>query len=165
MENNRNFRESANTTNKFRDQMAYNTQQTLKTGVEAATHHVQEATDQFTSALGFSGEDAERLKGQSKQNMEAVMQCGTLLTHAFQDASQRLFDMGQKQWQRNLSGMNKLMHSKSAHEFSATQSELVREGMQQLVQDSHNIAETSLRAINEADKTFSKSAYQDPRSC
>jgi Arc/MetJ-type ribon-helix-helix transcriptional regulator len=35
-------------------------------------------------------------------------------------------------------------------EFTSIQSDLVREGLQQIVQDSRGIAETSLRAIEDA---------------
>ena len=112
--------------------------------------------------LGFSGEDSERLARQSKQNMEAVTRCGTVLTQAFQDASRSWFGLAQKQFQHNLDGMNKLARAKSVQEFTAIQSDLVREGLQHMVQDSKAITETSARAVEEASKTFSSVAQQSP---
>jgi hypothetical protein len=134
----------------------------LQDGVETAAKHAREATDRITRTLGFSGQDSERLARQSKQNMEAVTRCGTVLTQAFQDASRNWFELAQKQWQRNLDGMSKMARSKSVQEFTSIQSELVREGLQQMVQDSRGIAETSLRAVEDASKAFPGVAQQSP---
>jgi hypothetical protein len=134
----------------------------VQKSVETASQQAREAADRFTKTLGFSGEDSERLARQSKQNMEAVTRCGTVLTQAFQDASRSWFGLAQKQWQRNLEGFAKLTHAKSVQEFTAVQSDLVREGLQHMVQDSKAITETSTRAVEEASKTFSSVAQQSP---
>jgi hypothetical protein len=132
----------------------------LEDGIETASKQAREASDRLARTLGFSGEDSERLARQSKQNMEAVTRCGTVLTQALQDASRNWFELAQRQWQRNLDGLNKLARSQSLQEFTAVQSELVREGLQNVVQDSRAIAETSLRAVDEASKAFPGMAQQ-----
>lgn len=144
----------------FGDKATEHSQQTLRTGIEAASHHARETADRFTRTLGFTGADAERLANQSKQNMEAVTRCGNVFSQALQDVSRSWFELGQKQWQRNLEGLNKLTSAKSVHEFTAMHGELVREGVQHMVQDSRAIAERSLRAVDEATKTFSNIAPQ-----
>src|SRR3954469_25373069 len=146
----------------LREQGTENTKQLVQKSVETASHQAREAADRFTRTLGYSGEHSERLARQSKQNMEAVTRCGTVLTQAFQDASRSWFGLAQKQFQRNLEGMNKLTHAKSVQEFTAIQSDLVREGLQHVVQDSKAITETSARAVDEASKTFSSVAPQSP---
>jgi hypothetical protein len=145
-----------------RDQAAENTKRIVERGIQAVSHQAREATDRFTRTLGFSGEDSERLARQSKQNLEAVTRCGTVLTQAFQDASRHWFELSQRQWQRNLDGLNKLTQAKSVQEFAAIQSELARESLQHMVQDSRAITETSARAVEEASKTFSSVAQQSP---
>ena len=142
----------------LREQATENTKQVVQKSVETASQQAREAADRFTRTLGFSGEDSERLARQSKQNLEAVTRCGTVLTQAFQDASRSWFGLAQRQFQRNLEGMNKLVHAKSVQEFTAIQSELVRDGLQHMVQDSKAITETSTRAVEEASKTFSSVA-------
>jgi hypothetical protein len=155
-------RDGLNTVTDLHAQATETGKKMLQDGVETAAKHAREATDRITRTLGFSGQDSERLARQSKQNMEAVTRCGTVLTQAFQDASRNWFELAQKQWQRNLDGMNKLARSKSVQEFTSIQSELVREGLQQIVQDSRGIAETSLRAIEDASKAFPGIAQQTP---
>jgi len=155
-------RDGLNTVTELHAQAAETGKKMLQEGVETASKHAREATDRITRTLGFSGQDSERLARQSKQNMEAVTRCGTVLTQAFQDASRNWFELAQKQWQRNLDGMNKLARSKSVQEFTSIQSDLVREGLQQMVQDSRGIAETSLRAVDDASKAFPGAAQQSP---
>ena len=149
--------------NKFVDlneRAAENTQHIVQKGVETASHQARQAADRFSRTLGYTGEGSERLARQSKQNMEAVVRCGTVITQAFQDTSRIWLSLSQKQWQRNLDGLNKLARAKSVQEYSAIQSELVREGLQSMVQDGKALSETSARAIEEAGKTFSGIAQQ-----
>jgi hypothetical protein len=153
-------REGISKVAEFRDQATEQTHEALRTGIETASHQARETADRFTRSLGFTGAEAERLANQSKQNMEAVARCGSVLGQALQDVSRSWFELGQKQWQRNLEGLTKLASSKSVHEFTATQGELVRESLQHMVQDSRAIAERSVRAVDEASKTFSTVASQ-----
>ena len=148
-------REGVNKVVDLSEKATETTKQVMQNGIETASHQAREAADRFSKTLGFSGEDSERLARQSKQNIEAVTRCGTVLSQAFQDASRSLFDLGQKQFQRNLDGLNKLTRAKSVQEFTAIQSDLMREGLQHMVQDSKAITETSARAVDEAGKTFS----------
>jgi hypothetical protein len=153
-------RDGINTIANLHEQAAETSKRLLQDGVASAAKQAQAAADRFTRTLGFSGEDSERLVRQSKQNMEAVARCGTVLTQALQDASRGWFEMAQRQWQHNLDGLTKLARSTSVQEFTAVQSDLVREGLQQIVQDSRAITETSLRAVDEAGKAFPGVAQQ-----
>ena len=148
-------RDGVNRMSELRERATENTKQIVQRSVETASQQAREAADRFTKTLGFTGEDSERLARQSKQNLEAVTRCGTVLTQAFQDASRGWFGLAQSQWQRNLGGLNKLTRAKSVQEFAAIQSELARESLQHIVQDSRSITETSARAVEEASKAFS----------
>ena len=91
----------------------------VRNGIEAASKQARTAADQFSEKLGFTAPDTERLAQQSKDNLEAVISCGTVLSQAYREASRRLFDLGQRQYQRNLDGMTKLAEAKSPQEFTA----------------------------------------------
>ncbi|WP_336487358.1 phasin family protein [Methylobacterium nigriterrae] len=138
----------------LREQVTENAKQIVTTSVEVASTRARRASDEIARTFGFSGEDGERLARQSKQNMEAVARCGTVLTQALQDASRGWVEIGQKQWRRNLDGLNRLARVRSLQDLAAVQSDLVREGLQSMVQDSRRIAEGSLRAVDEAAKTI-----------
>lgn len=155
-------RDGLHTVTDMHAQAAETGKKLLQDGIETASKQAREVSDRLTRTLGFSGQDSERLARQSKQNMEAVTRCGTVLNQALQDASRNWFELTQKQWQRNLDGLNKLARSQSLQEFTAVQSELVREGLQNMVQDSRAIAETSLRAVDEASKVFPSANQSSP---
>jgi hypothetical protein len=154
-------RDGLRTITNLHEQAAETSKQLLQNGVEVAAKQAREASDRLTRTLGFSGEGSEDLVRQSKQNMEAVTRCGTVLGQALQDASRGWFELAQKQWQRNLDGLTKLARSTSVQEFTAVQSDLIREGMQQIVQDGRRITETSLRAVDEASKAFPGTTQQN----
>jgi hypothetical protein len=156
-------REGLNKMADLREKATESTKQVLQNSIQTATDQARAVTERFTRSLGYTGQDAERFAEQSKRNVEAVTRCGTILTQSFRDASRSWFELGQKQVARNLEGAKKLASAKSVQEFSAIQSELVRESLEQVVQSSRTIAEKSLHAADEAGKVFSsvaKSASQ-----
>ena len=147
----------------LREQTAENTRQIVQTSLAAASHQAREVSERFTRTFGIGSEDSQQLAEQSKRNLDAIARCGTVLTQAFQDASRDWAELGQKQWRRNFDGMQRLARVRTAHEFATVQSELVRESMQHLVEDGRVIAERSLRAAEEAGKTFANAAAQGGR--
>jgi hypothetical protein len=66
----------------FRQRATDNGWQSIKSGLDATSQSLQNASDQFTRTLGFSAEDGERLALQSAQNVAAITNLGTVLTQA-----------------------------------------------------------------------------------
>ena len=148
----------------FRQRATEDVWKSMKSRVDAASQGFQNASDQFARALGFSGEEGERLARQSGQNVEAITKFGTVLTQALQDTSRGWYGLAQKQLQRNLEGLSQLAHCRSVQDFAATQSGLVRESLQAMVEDSRVIAEISLKAVNDASKAVAGTAHEKGRS-
>src|SRR3954452_31564 len=159
-----------------RDERAHKNVDAARSGDEKVTNFRQRATeeawksmessvdaassDQFARTLGFSGEEGERLARQSGQNVEAITKCGTVLSQALQDTSRGWYGLAQKQLQRNLEGLSRLAHCRSVQDFAATQSGLVRESLEHMVEDSHVIVEISLKAVNDASKAVAATAQE-----
>src|SRR3954464_14521691 len=144
----------------FRQRATDNAWKSMESSVDAASQGFQNASDQFARALGFSGEEGERLARQSGQNVEAITKFGTVLTQACQDTSREWYGLAQRQLQRNLEGLSHLAHCRSMQDFAAVQSGLVRESLQSMVEDSRSIAELSLKAVNDASKALSRAAHE-----
>src|SRR3954471_6991483 len=144
----------------FRQRATESAEKAVRSSVEAACQRFQNASDQLARTLGFSGEEGERLAQQSGQNVEAITKFGTVLTQACQDTSREWYGLAQKQLQRNLEGLSHLAHCRSMQEFAAVQSNLVRESLQSMVEDSRSIAELSLKAVNDAHKALSRAAHE-----
>src|SRR4051812_33681664 len=138
----------------FRQRATEDGWKSMQSSVDAASQGFQNASNQFTRTLGFSGEEGERLARQSGQNVEAITKFGTVLTQAYQDTSREWYGLAQKQLQRNLEGLSQLAHCRSVQDFAATQSSLVRESLQSMVEDTGSIVEISLGAVNDASKAL-----------
>jgi len=145
----------------FRQRATEDAWTSMESGMDTASQGFQNASDQFTRALGFSGEEGERLARQSGQNVEAITKFGTVLTQAYQDTSREWYGLAQKQLQRNLEGLSKLAHCRSVQDFAAVQSGLIRESLQYLVEDTGSIVEISLKAVNEARKAVAGTAQDN----
>ena len=147
----------------LREQAAENTRQIVQTSLAVASQQAREVSERVTRTFGIGSEDSQRLAEQSKQNLEAIARCGTVLTQSIQDSSRDWLELGQKQWRRNVDGLQRLARVRTAHEFTTVQSELARESLQHLVEDGRIIAERSLRAAEEAGKTFANVAARGGR--
>ncbi len=148
----------------LREQTAENTRQIVQTSLAVASHQAREVSERFTRTFGIGSEDSQHLVEQSKRNLEAIARCGTVLTQAFQDVSRDWIELSQKQLRRSFEGAQRLTHARTVQEFATVHSELVRENLQHLVEDGRGIAERSLRAAEEAGKTFANSASSRSRS-
>src|SRR4051812_16492989 len=144
----------------FRQRAMEDAWKSMGSSVDAASQGFQNASDQFACTLGYSGEEGERLARQFGQNVEAITKFGTVLTQALQDTSRECYGLAQKQLQRNLEGLSKLAHCRSVQDFAATQSGLVRESLEHMVEDSHVIVEISLKAVNDASKAVAGTAQE-----
>lgn len=121
----------------------------MQMGVETVSQTTREFTERLSRTMGMGSEDGERFAEQARQNSDAVSRCGTVMTHALQDAWRSSVELGQKRWQRQLEGLKRLAGARSMQEFSMLQSEMMREGVQSLVADTRTVAEKSLRAFEE----------------
>jgi hypothetical protein len=148
----------------FRQRATEDAWKSMESGVDAASQRFQNASDQVARTLGFSGAEGERLARQSGQNVEAITKFGTVLTQACQDTSREWYGLAQKQLQRNLEGLSKLARCRSVQDFAATQSGLVRESLEHMVEDSRLIVEISLKAVNDASKAVAGTAQEKGRS-
>jgi phasin family protein len=126
------------------------TRDSLQQGLNTATQSFQRVTDQFTKVLGLNGPQAEELARRSSQNLQAVTQASTVLARGAQEVSQEVFGLVQDRLQKNIDAVNRIVGTRSVQDFVAVQSDLVRDGLQQVIDTNKRIAEVSLRTADEA---------------
>src|SRR3954469_9019046 len=122
----------------------------LQAGLDTAAQTFQRMTDQFTQVLGFNGPQSEELARRSSQNLQAVSQASTVLVRGAQEVSHEVFGLVQDRVQKNMDGLNRLAGVRSVQDFVAVQSDLVRDGLQQVIDTNKRIAELSVRVADEA---------------
>lgn len=105
----------------------------------------------------FDG-DAQRLTEEAALNLRAAAQAGTALARGLQDISREAFALSQRRWQRNLEGLNALARCQSLPGLVAIQSGLIRDNLEQSVENSRRMAELSLQMADEASRTVTVQA-------
>jgi phasin family protein len=124
--------------------------ESVQSGLNTATQTFQRMTDQFTQVLGFNGPQSEELTRRSSQNLQAVTQASTVLARGAQEVSQEVFGLVQDRLQKNVEAVNRIVGVRSVQDFVAVQSDLVRDGLQQMIDTNKRIAELSVRVADEA---------------
>jgi phasin family protein len=128
----------------------------LQSGVTMATESFQRINDQLTKAWGFSGPQAEELARRSSQNLQAISQASTVLAKGAQEVSHEWFGLVQDRVQKNMDGLNRLAGCRSVQDFVAVQSDLMRDGLQQVIDTNKRVAEVSVRVADEAARSIQK---------
>ena len=122
----------------------------LQSGLNTATETFQRINDQFTKVLGFNGPQSEELTRRSSQNLQAVSQASSVLARGAQEVSREVFGLVQDRLQENIDAVSRIAGTRSVQDFVAVQSDLVRDGLQQVIDTNKRIAEVSLRTADEA---------------
>ena len=136
----------------------------LQSGLNTATQSFQRINDQFTQALGFNGPQAEELSRRSSQNLQAVSQASSVLMKGAQEVSHEVLGLVQDRVQKNIDGLGRLAGCRSVQDFVATQSDLMRDGLQQVIDTNKRIAELSVRVAEEAARSIQTQGSQARRA-
>jgi hemerythrin-like domain-containing protein len=140
--------------------MARTMQETVQNSLGTVSEMARRSTDQATRLFGLPGGDAQGLIGQASENFRAVTQSGTALARGLQDVSREVFELSQKRLQSNLDGLNQLARCRTVADLVAAQSSLMRENLEQTIDNSRRIAELTIQVADEATRTVTAQAEQ-----
>jgi phasin family protein len=125
----------------------------VRTGLEAGVKSFEGMTQNWTRTLGLAAPDPE-LAETSARNLRAVSQASTALAKGAQDASRAWIELTQKTVRSNMEAFGQLTQVRSLPELVALQSNLVRDGLEQAIASSEEIARVSADAIREATRAI-----------
>jgi hypothetical protein len=141
---------------------------TLRAGVESAQTMAQAMQEAVSNSFGAFSELARRSTGQTldqpdgttrglteeaAHNLRAVAQSSTVLTRGLQEVSREVVSRSQQRLQRNLDGLQALARCRSMTDLVEVQSSLLRDNLEQTLENSRRLAELTLQMTDEATKT------------
>ena len=125
-------------------------QGTPEVGLNPTSQSFQRMTDQVKQVPGLNEFEAEEQTRRASQNLQAVTQASTVLVRGAQEVSQELFGLVQDQLTKRVEGLNRMAGCRSVRAFVATQSELMRDNVQLMIDTNRRIAALSVRIADEA---------------
>ncbi|MET0526925.1 MAG: phasin family protein [Microvirga sp.] len=133
---------------------ARNIVQTMQEAIQNSFYAFSELT-RYSSGrtlqmLSHPKGETQDLTEEATQNLRAAVHSGTALARGLQDVSRECFELSQKRMQRNLDGLNNLARCRSVADLLAAQSSLIRDNVEQTVDNSRRIAELAIQMADEA---------------
>jgi hypothetical protein len=128
-------------------------QQVVENSFGAFSELARRSTGQAMQILNSPSAEPRGITEGASENLKALAQSNTVLVRGLQDVSREWFELSQKRLQKNLEGLNALARCRSMNDLVAVQSSLIRDNLEQTVDNSRRIAELTIQLANEATRT------------
>jgi hypothetical protein len=124
-------------------------QRAFQSGARLAARFTELSADQFGRAFGISGESAEEAVQKSSHNVEAIVQSSAVLTEITQRLCEEWAHIARARVDRGFERLDAFMQCRTPHDFTALQSELLRDNMETFLGYARKAGEHSVRLAGE----------------
>ncbi len=128
-------------------------QEVYEGSLNAFSELARRSTGQAVQMLSGQNGASQNLTTDASQNLKIAVQSGSALARGLQDASRECFELSQRRLQRNLNGLTALAQCRSMSDLIAAQSSLIRDNVEQTVDNSRRLAELALQMAEDASRT------------
>jgi hypothetical protein len=125
-------------------------QDAWRSGTKLAQQMASRSIEWSYQAFGFTGNGSQGTVEQSSRNLSAILETGTVFAEAIQSLSREWIQFAQDRTGKNLNRFNAVFHCKTPHELMAVNAELLRDNLQDLVNNSLRVSEMTTRIAQEA---------------
>jgi hypothetical protein len=133
--------------------IAQSMQQVVQNSFGVFSELARRSTGQAMQMFARPDGDSRGLAQQASENLKTVAQSNTVLMRGLQDVSREWFELSQKRLQTNLEGLNALARCRSMNDLVEVQSSLIRDNLEQTVDNSRRLAELTIQLADEASRT------------
>jgi len=134
--------------------LARTMQEAMQNSLGAVAEMARRSTDQAMQTFGRSDGDTHELTEQVSQNLRAVAQSGTALARGVQDVVRECVELSQRRLQTNLDGVSQLARCRSVSDLVAAQTALIRNNLEQTLDNSRRLAELTIQMTDETTRTM-----------
>jgi phasin family protein len=138
--------------------MALTMQEAVQTSLSTASELARLSTDQAMQLFNTRKGDSRSLGDETSRNLQALAQSGTVLARGVQDVSREWFELSQKRLLKNLDGLSSLAQCRSVPDFMAIQTALIRDNLEQTLDNSRRMAELTRQLADEASRIVTAQA-------
>jgi hypothetical protein len=128
-------------------------QEALSNSFSAFSELARRSAGQTLPLVGHPDGTAQGLTEETARNLRAMAQSNAAVTRGLQDVSREVVERSQKRLQSNLDGLQALARCRSMMDFVEVQSSLLRDNLEQTVDNSRRIAELTIQITGEATRT------------
>jgi len=133
--------------------LARTMQEAMQNSVDTISELTRRSSSQALQIFGSPEGEAQGLSEEASHNLRAVVQSNTALARGLQDVSREMFERSQQRLQRNLDGLYALARCRSMTDLVEVQSSLLRDNLEQTLENSRRFAELTIQMTNEATRT------------
>jgi phasin family protein len=90
--------------------------------------------------------------------VQAITEAGSVLVRGFQEISREWMELAQQRLLKNTEALSKLAQCRNVQDLAAVQTELVRENLHSVIDNTRRIAERSVKVATDAAHTISAEA-------
>ena len=113
---------------------------------------VQRAAGHVTNTVQAGAEGAQVMARTMQEAAQAGLSTASELARGVQDVSREWFELSQKRLQKNLDGLSSLAQCRSVPDFMAVQTSLIRDNLEQTLDNSRRMAELTRQLADEASR-------------
>lgn len=133
-------------------QNAETLQNTWRFGLDTTTAVMGRSTDQLSRTLGLSGDGAQQAAERSARNTELILYSSAAVGKCVTSASREYFEFVRRQIENNMERLTDLWHCRTPQDFTALQTDLVRQSFEGALESGRRMADMSLKLADDAAK-------------
>ena len=120
--------------------------------VDAAAQFAEESLAQFTKVLDFSMRATEQATKHATQNLDVMMQCGSVFAEGWQAIVREWLSASQDAMKKSLDGFDALTQCRTVDDLLSCQNEMMRDRLETLQSSSKRISEVSTQIASDTAK-------------
>lgn len=125
-------------------------QQAVQSSMQMASQVTERSLNQFARVFGMPSRETEEVTQQTTRNIQAVVDCGSVLANGFQDISREWMTHARNQFQKSLDSFGALMRARSPQDAIAIQADLARDTLEDMLQGSRRMSELFVGVADQA---------------